>query len=126
MVNWSKNYAYRTAVNLEGLPVDDLARVRHILSQVAQKVDGIDPTELSDLGLGSKGPATLLLAALAHAIYGTIFSNPFFLENTRLSSEGSQPEGNQEASAALYKIYMDICKSKSCSVHTLAPALIYF
>ncbi|KAI9866989.1 MAG: hypothetical protein M1813_000387 [Trichoglossum hirsutum] len=111
MTSWCKNHAYKTAMNLEDLPADDQARVNRILSQVSQQVGETNPIKLNDLGLGSKGPGTLLLATLAHAVYGTIFSNPFFLETSRSSPEERQPGDNQEASTVLYRIYMDICKS---------------
>ncbi|KAH0562390.1 hypothetical protein GP486_002913 [Trichoglossum hirsutum] len=110
MINWSKVHAHKTAAALDGLPAIDQTRIRRVLSQVTQRADGKGHMELRDLGLGNKSPAILLTAALSHAIYTTVFNNPFFFESAGLFLDGRQPNA-QATSAILYRIYTEMQKN---------------
>lgn len=116
MQRWCRNFSRRSMLRVDELDEDDKTRLREVLSQVAHTVNGEYVFQLENPVIGSRLPELLLMSALSHDLYKTIFSDPFFFESHSIQNEG-QPEVS--AGLALAKLWSDLLKGNSSNFSTL-------
>lgn len=110
ITSWCKTYALKTIMDFGLLSSNDLLCVQHTLKDISQYKDGVSLVNLKDAAIGAKWPNILLSAALAHAIYKTIFSNPFFFENGFQSLDTQDVKQDTIATPAIQRVYIDLLK----------------